>query len=59
MRALNEVIDKALKDEDFRQQLNGMGLEPLGGSVEEFQAFVDTEVDKYRELIQAAGIEPM
>lgn len=59
VQALNAAIGKALNDPRFKQRLHAMGLEPLGGSVEDFEAFVDTEVEKYRQLIQAAGINPM
>ena len=34
------------------------GLEPSGGSVDEFRALVHSEIEKWGKVIKAAGIEP-
>ncbi|GAA4321405.1 tripartite tricarboxylate transporter substrate binding protein [Pigmentiphaga soli] len=56
---LNGAIQKLLGTDSFKQWLYGVGLEPMGGSVDTVRKFVDGEVDKYRRLVEQAGIEPM
>jgi len=58
VQALNAAIGKALGNPEFKQRFHAMGLEPLGGSVQDFKSFVDAEVEKYRQLAQSAGIKP-
>jgi tripartite-type tricarboxylate transporter receptor subunit TctC len=40
------------------QQLNGIGLEPVGNSPAEFAASVRSEIRQWGEVIRRAGIKP-
>jgi tripartite-type tricarboxylate transporter receptor subunit TctC len=56
---LNDAVEQALKKNDLKQRLNNLGLEPAGGSVAELKTFLDREVKKYRQLVEASGIQPL
>ena len=43
-----------LVDESFRLH---EGIEPIGGTPEQFAAFIRDEIDKYANVVKAAGIK--
>jgi tripartite-type tricarboxylate transporter receptor subunit TctC len=49
---------QALKSPDVVQQLNGIGLEPVGNSPAEFAASVRSEIKQWGQVIKRAGIKP-
>ena len=55
---LNAGFVHALKSADVIQQLNGIGLEPVGNSPAEFTASVRSEIRQWGEVIRRAGIKP-
>ena len=55
---LNAGFVQALKSADVIQQLNGIGLEPVGNSPAEFTASVRSEIRQWGEVIRRAGIKP-
>jgi tripartite-type tricarboxylate transporter receptor subunit TctC len=55
---LNSGFVQALKSADVIQQLNGIGLEPVGNSPAEFAASVRSEIRQWGEVIRRAGIKP-
>jgi tripartite-type tricarboxylate transporter receptor subunit TctC len=55
---LNSGFVQALKSADVIQQLNGIGLEPVGNSPPEFAAIVRSEIKQWGEVIKRAGIKP-
>jgi tripartite-type tricarboxylate transporter receptor subunit TctC len=52
---LNAEIVKILQKPDVRQKLQGLGIEPMGTSVESFNAFVKSEVPKWAVVVKEAG----
>jgi tripartite-type tricarboxylate transporter receptor subunit TctC len=52
-RALNE----ALKSEEVLKTFRTQGFDPLGGTPEELAAFITTEVKKWSDAAQAAGLK--
>jgi tripartite-type tricarboxylate transporter receptor subunit TctC len=56
---LNSAVEQALKDPGLIERLNNLGLEPLGGALPEVKTFIAGEAEKYRQLVQASGIEPL
>jgi len=54
---LNVEVDKILKSPDIRKRFLVEGLEPIGGSPEEFTRFTKSEIDKYAKVIKAAGLK--
>jgi tripartite-type tricarboxylate transporter receptor subunit TctC len=57
IQRLHTEMQKALTG-DLRTRLTELGLDPVGGTPEEFAAFIRQDSAKYAKLIQAAGIKP-
>ena len=55
---LNQDINRVLKLPDIRERMTNEGTIPTGGTPAQFGALVRTEVDKWRRIIQQAGIAP-
>ncbi len=54
---LNRAIDQILKSDDVKAKLVQLGVEPVGGSPEDFARQIQTEHDKWGKVIQAANIK--
>lgn len=55
---LNADIVSVLKDPEVREKLLDLGADPVGSSPAEFADLVNTEIRRYRDLAQRAGIQP-
>jgi tripartite-type tricarboxylate transporter receptor subunit TctC len=53
---LNSEVGKVLASKDIRERYLVEGLEPQGGSPEEFAKFVRAEIDVYAKLAKAANL---
>jgi len=53
---LYEAIREVLADPEVRARLERDGIEPIGSTPREFAAFLDREITKWQEVVQAAGI---
>ena len=53
---INAEVAKALAQPEVRQRILRMGSEPGGGSPEKLKAFVESEVQRWGNLIRKAGI---
>ena len=49
---------KALNPTEMREKLAHDGAEPVGTTPEDFAAHIKDELDKWRRVAKAAGIEP-
>lgn len=54
---LHGAFAAALAAPDVREKLQGIGVEPVGGSSEEFRAYLLGERRKWAELVKAKGIK--
>lgn len=54
---LSREINRALAQDDIKQRLTSLGMEPAANSPEEFSAFVASEVARWTKLIQDAGLK--
>jgi len=54
---LAHIANDALKAEDVAKALRAQGLDPLGGSPEEFARYIVSEVQKGASVAQAAGLK--
>src|SRR5690349_16747957 len=52
----NVEVGKILANADLRERFINDGLEPIGGTSEEFGKFIRVEIDKYAKVIKAAGV---
>ncbi len=55
---LNQDIQRVLKLPDVRERMSTEGASPAGGTPQQFAALVRSEVDKWRRIIQQAGVQP-
>ncbi len=54
---INSSITKALQSPDVRKSFEAQGFQPSPSTPEELRDFMTTEVSKYREAIEKAGIK--
>jgi tripartite-type tricarboxylate transporter receptor subunit TctC len=54
---LNSEINKAIKDPEFAKRIAQDGLEPAGGTPEEFHALLKREVVEWAEVVKAANVK--
>jgi tripartite-type tricarboxylate transporter receptor subunit TctC len=52
VRRLNREIDALLKTPEVKARLHNAGLEPAGGSPEEFKALIESEARKWSEIVK-------
>jgi tripartite-type tricarboxylate transporter receptor subunit TctC len=57
LHAINRAIQVVIKEHDFQQRFSGLGYDMLGGTPEEFAAFIKRDIQRYRALAKAAGIQ--
>lgn len=55
---LHGEIVRILAVPDMRERLSAQGFEPVGGTPEEFSAYIKSEIAKWGKVIRAAGIKP-
>jgi len=58
IQKLNQAVANATAQPHIKEQFLNMGVEASSNSPEEFAAFIQSEVEKFKKLTQAAGIEP-
>jgi tripartite-type tricarboxylate transporter receptor subunit TctC len=54
---LNTHINRALKSNEVRERLNGLGLSPVGGTASEFSTLFRSEVTRWRKVSKEAGVK--
>jgi tripartite-type tricarboxylate transporter receptor subunit TctC len=54
---LNRLIVGIVALPDIKERLAALGIEPVGGSTAECDAFVRAEMDKWSKVIRAAGLK--
>ena len=55
VKRLNETLVKVMQMPDVKERLLGAGLEPLGGSPEEFAQFIKSEITKWSKVAKDVG----
>lgn len=55
---LNDALVKAIRDPKNNKILIERGADPVGSTIEEHEAFIRVEIDKWMKVAKAAGIEP-
>ena len=54
----NAEVGKILASPDLKGRFVNEGLEPMGGTSEDFARFIRVEIDKYARLVKASGMKP-
>jgi tripartite-type tricarboxylate transporter receptor subunit TctC len=55
---LNAEANKALAAPDVKAQLGTNGIEPAGGTPQQFSEFIAAEMTRWAKVAKAAGVEP-
>jgi tripartite-type tricarboxylate transporter receptor subunit TctC len=55
---LSAEVAAILKQPDTNERLSREGADPVGSSPQEFGRFMQSEIEKWRKVIRAAGIQP-
>ena len=58
VQKLHRDIVEALKQEDVRARLAGLGLEPIGNTPEAFERMIAAESRKWSDIVRKANIQP-
>jgi tripartite-type tricarboxylate transporter receptor subunit TctC len=53
---LNAEVAKVLASAEIKERFLAEGLEPMGGTPEDFARFIGGEIEKYARVIKAAGV---
>jgi tripartite-type tricarboxylate transporter receptor subunit TctC len=55
MAKLNQDINKLLSEPAFRKRLIDIGVEPMGGTPQDFAKYLDVELKKWGEVVRVSG----
>jgi tripartite-type tricarboxylate transporter receptor subunit TctC len=55
--ALSRAVNAALKTDDVIAPLRAQGMEPIGGSPDEFARYIGNEIAKWTPVVEAAGLK--
>jgi tripartite-type tricarboxylate transporter receptor subunit TctC len=58
IQTLNRELSRAFNAPDVREQIASTGSAVVGGTPEQFSAFIRSEIDKWKKVINDAGIQP-
>jgi tripartite-type tricarboxylate transporter receptor subunit TctC len=54
---LNTEIVRILETKEIRERFTALGAEPVGGTPEQFRAFIASEIEKWARVVKASGME--
>ncbi|MCD0501435.1 Bug family tripartite tricarboxylate transporter substrate binding protein [Bordetella petrii] len=57
VQRLNAALEQVLADPGVREALTKQGGDPMGGTSQEFDRYVHQETERWRDVIQTAGIK--
>ena len=55
---LNAEVNKALAAPDVREKLAAAGIEPAGGTPQQFADFIQSEMTRWSKVAEDAGVQP-
>lgn len=58
VQKLNESIERVIQSADFRERLDALAFEPLGGSPQHVADYVKSEIAKWQKVVRDTGAKP-
>ena len=58
VRELINVVNAILQLPDVKARLDSLGVEPAGGSADDFARLIETESRRYGDAIKRLGLQP-
>jgi tripartite-type tricarboxylate transporter receptor subunit TctC len=58
VRKINADVVALMKQPAFRAKMTEIGLDPVGSTPEEFDAYIKTEIAKWSPIVKASGAQP-
>ena len=58
IKRLNEEIVKIIRMPDVLERMDGLGVQPVGNTPEEFAKFQRAEIAKWAQVVKEAGLKP-
>ncbi|HYA46763.1 MAG TPA: tripartite tricarboxylate transporter substrate binding protein [Burkholderiales bacterium] len=55
---VNADIGKLLSNSDFRERLSALACEPVGGSPQSFDRYIESEIVRWAKLVKETGVKP-
>lgn len=55
---LHDAVAEAGKDQEVRKALADLGIDPISGSPDEMREYMKRELEKWGQVIKAAGLQP-
>jgi len=55
---LNDAINRAIQDRDFRERLEANAFDPVGGTQPQFAEYVKAEIVKWAKVVRDTGAKP-
>jgi tripartite-type tricarboxylate transporter receptor subunit TctC len=57
VQKLNESVNQALQQADFREKLDTLAFEPVGGTPQQFADYIKVEIAKWGKVVRAGNIK--
>ena len=57
VQKLNDAVNKSLQAPDMRERLDALAFEPVGGSPQQFAAYVKAEIAKWGKVVREGNIK--
>jgi tripartite-type tricarboxylate transporter receptor subunit TctC len=58
VQKLNAEANRAIQSPELRERFTQLAFEPVGGSPQDFGAYIKTEIPKWAKVVQAGHIQP-
>ena len=57
LEKINAEVNKALATPEFRERLQAVGAEPVGGTIDDFKQRIRQETERWAKVIKFANIK--
>jgi tripartite-type tricarboxylate transporter receptor subunit TctC len=57
VQKINSVVNQALQDAEFKEKLAALAFEPVGGTPQQFAAYLKAEIAKWGKVVRAGNIK--